>query len=211
MDRLSEFGVVTINIAFSARLARSVDVLQATVLAIVGRTAALEPFDPRDTADLPDCAVGTVMSFKHKGAVIGLKGDLTKRADGSDLRFSVADGVQLPRRGATRVTVGVPMLVRLLRGGEEESAASVNLSANGVLMETALNASPADAVEIRIWPGLAEEVAARGRVVRAGQGLMAVEIAPDERDARSRLATFVVEFNRQKLRRLRIQRQELDF
>ncbi len=207
MERLSEFAVVTINIAFTARLARTVDVFQATVLAIVGGTAALEPFDPRDTVDLPDLAFDTVMSFKHKGAVIGLKGDLSKRAGGSDLRFSVADGVELPRRGATRVTVPLPMFVRLLRRGEEESATSVNVSANGVLMETVMNASPGDAIEIRIWPGLPQEVAARGRVVRAGQGLVAVEIAPDERDARSRLATFVVEFNRQTLHRERVRQQ----
>ncbi len=56
MDRLSEFDVVMINIASTARSIRTVDTFEATVLAIVGGTAALEPLDPDEVADLPDCA-----------------------------------------------------------------------------------------------------------------------------------------------------------
>jgi len=200
LQRLTEFAVVEVNIAFAARSVRTVNNLQAIVLAIEGSTAALEPMDRRDTVELPARSVDTVVTFDHRGAVVGLKGILTKRGDGTDLRFSVADGVVLPRRGATRVTVAVPMAVRGAHG-DEQPATSVNVSANGLLMESAQTCAPGDQVEVRLWPDSPEGVRARARVIRADGGLVAVELAQEELEARSQLAGFVVEFNRQTVRR----------
>ncbi|WP_157592569.1 PilZ domain-containing protein [Solirubrobacter soli] len=201
MRRLSEFDVVTLNVPFEALHARTIDVFDARVLAVVGPTAALEPIGGVDVYRLPERVSGALLSFRNGRTLVGLKGRLTARRDSGDVRFTVGDGVQLDRRAATRVPASFAVHLHRLGTLETRPGRSIDLSADGLLVQTTLKVIHGDALQVSIWlePD-APPVEATAHVTRIEGDLIALQFAVAEVGARSRLARLVVEHNRAELR-----------
>jgi PilZ domain-containing protein len=212
MNRLKEFAPVTLSLPQPERGPRTTDSLDAHVLAIIGPTAALEPAVPLDSLRLPGRVDDALLYFRHGHRLVGLKGFLMPRQDTGDLRFTVTDGVELPRRAATRITVSLPVRLRHPDAGDHRSGTTIDLSADGVLAEIDLEAAPGDRllVSIDTVPG-SEAVEATAHVVRRQSSLIAMQFAPEERAARGQLAQHVVEHNRRALRASHAAAQPLNF
>jgi PilZ domain len=195
MRRLAEFSVVTVNPPWRGAL-RS-DSFECYVLAVVDETAAIQPVDVSSTLWLPEQMDRALLSFRHKGALVGLCGTLTV-LDIGDLRYTVSDGIQAPGRRATRIDVCAPVMLRRAGSADVVAGQAVNISANGILVESELDLVAGDAVEVVLTlGGVAEPIEAMARVARiTGDGCAGIELDPQNRAARSRLATFVVEHNR---------------
>lgn len=171
MDRLREFDQVTINLPREAARASERD-FDCVVLAFDRATAMLRPLGELP-AGLPRMLSGVTMLFEHERRIVGLNGVFV--LDSPYLLFTVADGVQLPRRRSTRAPIALP--VALTRDGTEHSGQTVNVAADGLLIAIDAPVEGDDEVAVRLpLPGLGEtEVPAR--VVRAGDdGLVAVEL-----------------------------------
>jgi hypothetical protein len=201
MRRLSEFSVVTVNPPWRGAL-RS-DSFQCHVLAVIDDTAALQPVDIASTLWLPERMDRALLSFRHGGALVGLCGTLSLRERVGDLRFTVTDGIQAPGRRATRINISAPVTLRRAGGAETVEGSTVNLSANGILVESELHLVAGDAVEFELTlEGVAEPFEAAATVARVtDDGGAGLEIYPSHQAVRSRLGSFVVEHNRAVLRR----------
>jgi hypothetical protein len=200
MRRLTEFSVVTVNPPWRGAL-RS-DSFECYVLAVVDDTAAIMPVDIASTLWLPDQMDRALLSFRHEGRLVGLCGTLLVR-DVGDLRYTVSDGIQAPGRRATRIDVRAPVTLRRAGSTEAVEGQTVNVSANGLLVESELNLVAGDPVEVVVTlEGVDEPVEAMATVARiTADGRAGIEIDPDSQAARARLALFVVEHNRAVLRR----------
>ena len=177
MQRLSEIETVTINLPGG----RDFD---CTVVAVAGTTAALRPHGFL-LAKLRGRIDGVLISFVHRGRLIGLKGSL--RPDGEVLRFDVEDGVHKSGRRSTRVPVEVAVKLRHLARGEESEGVTVNIATEGVLLRSALAVETGDRLALEI--ALPSPLETTGRVVRHADDLLAVEFA---RDAHPIAAEFVI-------------------
>lgn len=188
MQRLRAFDTVTLNVPYDSRSTGALAAIDARVLAVVGATATLEPTGSIDALRLPEFAPDTLLSFHSRGALVALKGFL-QHAPTGDLVFTVSDGVQLDRRTATRIEVELP--VRL----EGAGGTTVNLSADGVLVETdvALELGARVQVAVELDPG-AEPVTATAEVARRDGDLVGLRFLSG--DHRSKFARLVVESNR---------------
>ncbi|MDA0181609.1 PilZ domain-containing protein [Solirubrobacter phytolaccae] len=212
MNRLSEFDFVTVNVPFEAREARTLDVFDAQVVAIVGATAALEFVDLADQARLPAVVRGSLVTYPTDSGLMALKGTLVHRRDTGDVRFTVADGIGLNRRSATRIKADYRMRIGHMNSTEVVTGRSVDVSADGVLATTPLRANVGDDlhVSIDVDPD-APPVKAVARVVRVTPGELAMQFDLDERTARAQLGRIVVDHNREFLRRRREALQLVEF
>ena len=212
MNRLHEFDPVTLSLPQPDRGARIVDSLDATVVAIIGPTVALEPAVPLDSLRLPGRVEDALLYFRHGHRLIGLKGFLVPRHDSGDLRFTVADGVALPRRSATRVTVSLPVRLRHPDAADHRSGTTIDLSADGVLVESDLPAEAGDRLLASIVTGPdTHAVEAAVHVIRRRSTLIAMQFAPEERAARTQLAQYTVDHNRRALRASESAAEPLNF
>jgi hypothetical protein len=201
MKRLRDFdvAVVTLPPAF-ANLRRGC--FDCRVVGIVGNTIALEPRHPEEVAWLPEQVDDTFVTFRYERSLVGLRGRLTAKGAVGDIRFTVTDGVHTGRRRASRVKINAPITLSRRDGTAECHGITVDLSADGILAEGDLAVVRGDVVNFELsLPGSDEPVRADASVVRQGSGLVAVQIDPECREARSRLGAFVLEYNRALLRR----------
>lgn len=204
MNRLSEFDIVTVNVPFEAREARTLDVFDAQVVAIVGPTAALEPVDLGDLGRLPPIVRGSLVTYPTDNGLMALKGTLVHRRETGDVRFTVADGIGLNRRSATRIKAEFRMRIGHMNSSDVVNGLSVDVSSDGVLAKTPLRAKAGDAVHVSIDITPDEPpVRAVAHVVRVGEGELAMQFDLEERVARARLGSLIVDFNRELLRRQR--------
>jgi PilZ domain-containing protein len=211
MRRLREFNLVVLNPPWRGAL--RADCFDCHVLAVIGNTAAIEPVDLAATLWLPDKLESALLSFRHEGSLVGLCGTLYRREDVGDLRYTVTDGIQAPGRRATRIDVRAPITVRLAGAANPVEGMTVNLSAYGLLVDCELDAAPGDAVEFSLTlPGVDEPLEAAATVARLVDGGIGLDIDAGNRSVRSRLAGFVVDHNRARLRRRQPKAElELDF
>lgn len=200
MTRLSEFDIVTVNVPFEAREARTIDVFGAQVLAIVGPTAALIGLDAREAGRLPEVVHGSLLTYTTAAGMIALKGALFHRRSTGDLRFTVGDGIGLNRRSATRIKADFKLRIGHMNSSDVVTGRSVDVSADGVLALTPLRAAVGDHVHVSIDIDPDEPpLRAVARVVRVGDGQLAMQFDLSERTPRSRLGRLVVEHNRELL------------
>ena len=199
MDRLTEGALVSISLPtedLRLRMSR----LLCHVVAIADGVAALEPLGRADARRLPDELDSVYMGFRHKEMLVGLQGRLYKR-DG-DLRFSVSDGVHVPRQRATRLKLTAPVTVRRADPPAEVESLTVNLSVDGMLAESELVAQVGETLRLTFsLPGFDAEMNAEGRVVRCADGLIAMQFTQIDRRVRGRIGAFIFEGNRDLYRR----------
>jgi hypothetical protein len=191
MNRLNEHDIVTINLPALARPLRAPD-FECAVIALSPSGAALEPLT--DGAWLFPAAVEHVMlSFAYEGALIGLKGALSRGSEENLLRFSVEDGVQIPRRRTTRADVRLGVTVRPEGAAEGRRGTTINVAPDGLLAAVEVDADCGDLVDVSLeLPEPSPPVETRARVVRHADGLIALEILPERRDARAQIGRFVI-------------------
>src|SRR3954453_14275163 len=170
MDRLREFEQVTINLPREAARASERD-FDCAVLAFDRATAMLRPLDALP-AGLARTLPHVTMLFEHGGGVVGLNGVFI--LDPPYVLFTVEDGIQLPRRRSTRAPLALPVTLRHDAG--EYAGVTVNVAAEGLLVEVEMPAEAYDAVvALMQLPAGAVQIA--GRVVRAGEdNLVAVAL-----------------------------------
>jgi hypothetical protein len=210
MKRLEEFSVVVVNPPWRGAL-RS-DSFECHVLAVIGNTAAIEPIHRASTLWLPERLDGALLSFRHEGSLVGLCGTLWLRKTVGDLRYTVTDGIHTGLRRATTVDVCAPITLRRASRANPVEGLTVNFSAYVILVACELDAQPGDVVGFSLsLPGVDEPLEAEATVVRLADGQVALEVDVGDRDARSRLARFVVSHNRSVLRARPQAELELDF
>jgi len=211
MNRLREYDLVTVTLPEDdARLRNAC--FDCHVVAIVGATAALEAVERSQVVWLPERVEGAFMSYRHDDKLVGLKGVLTTKEDVGDLRFTVVDGVQQRRRSASQLDICAPVLLKRPGVGQECDGVTMNVSADGLLVESDLDATVGEQLELVLsLPGDDEPVQAVATVVRLNSGLVAVQLGHTERVARGRLGSFVLEHNRATLRRSRLGFVEAQF
>jgi hypothetical protein len=210
MKRLAEFSVVVVNPPWRGAL-RS-DSFECHVLAVIGNTAALEPINRASTLWLPERLDAALVSFRHEGSLVGLCGTLWLRKNVGDLRYTVTDGIHTGLRRATTVDVCAPITLRPPGRANPVEGLTVNLSAYAILVNADLDAQRGDVVGFSLsLPGVDEPLEAEATVVRLSDGRVALDVDVGNRDARSRLARFVVNHNRSVLRARPQAELELDF
>jgi hypothetical protein len=207
---LSEYDTVAITVPPDVNFRDAC--FKCKVIAISGLTAALEPISRGELLWLPEKIEGAFMTFRHERSLVALKGTLCQATSVADMRFRVSDGVHLPRRRASRTEICMPIALRLPGDDEDVQGLTVNLGGDGLVVESAIDVAPGGEVEMTLsLPGSDEPVEARAHVLRAADGLLAIEVRETCRAARGRLARFVVERNRAALHRRRLAASEFDF
>jgi hypothetical protein len=187
MDRLHEFDRVTINLPREAARARERD-FDCAVVAFDRATTILRPVEALP-AGLPRTLAHVTLLFEHESRLVGLRGVFI--VDEPYVLFTVEDGVQLARRRSTRTPLALS--VTLTRDGEEASGATVNVAPDGLLVESDIAVAEGDRVGARL--GLPEPVGSvevPARVVRAGDGLVAIELEHQDSRVRAALLQLVV-------------------
>jgi hypothetical protein len=177
-QRLHDGTRVTINLPPRDARARLRD-FDATVVALLDAAVVLQPDIDFDL--IPGRTEDVFLSFVAGRGLVALKGALTR--DGGGIRFTVQDGVRVRRRRAERIDVELPVTLDGMPG------VTTNLSGEGALVR----AAPAVALGDRIDIALAlpkGELQLRGRVVRHGDGLIALQFLDGACGA---LADFITE------------------
>jgi hypothetical protein len=169
--------------------------LRCEVIAMAGRTAALLPLDEKDVVWLPMRMADAMMTFSHAGALVALKGTLT-REDAGHVSFTVGDGVLLNRRRGTRAGAIVPVALRRRVDGARGEGMTLDVSADGLRTATTLAGGVGDVVTATLSVGDDEQLAVEARVVREVAGTLALELAEGQDDARARLGALVLAHNR---------------
>ncbi len=179
MDRLNEDDLVLVTIPGHATSAPRFP-LECHVLAIAGRTVALEAVHKAATLRLPEVTSGVYLTFRHGNSLVGLKGTLLTDQLPGDLRFLCPEKEGRPRSRPTRADVITPVTLRRLDAQLGSEGVTINMSFGGLLAECDAPFALDDEVEITLRGGLrgstrTEAIELHGSVRRAGQGLVAVE------------------------------------
>jgi hypothetical protein len=191
-QRLREHHAVTISLPSSGAPMRLRD-FEATVVALLEYTAALQPIDV-DAGLIPSRTEDVFLSFVRERRLVGLKGVLTR--NGADVRFRVQDGVRVPQLRHTRVDLQTPVSLRRA-DGESGRGSTVNISADGLLVRSPLAVTVGEPLELSLTlPGQKHALGLHARVVRHGAGMIAMELAGSPPHARAAVAEFVVEHRR---------------
>ena len=205
MDRLQELSIVTMSLPDLGRLSE----FKAYVLGVHRTMATVQPVERAETLWLPPVIEDVLMSFRHNGMTVGLKGEL--RTD-DQIQFRVSDGVCIPRRRSTRLQLCAPALVTE-DGGEVRACQTQDLSADGVTLEGADALESEQLVSVTVMlPEDGGALCADARVTERDQdGIATLEFLGLDRDDRRRLTGFVTEQVRKRLSIVRsIQEQEDD-
>jgi hypothetical protein len=202
MRRLAPQQVVSVNLPMT--FGRHEDLLDFRVVAVIDSVVALEPLVRSDTRLIPDRVRDCYMTFGQGAGLVGLKGHLYERSPG-DWRFKVTDPMSFPADGAFRIRVCAPVTVEPLpgcTGGAALVAETVNIGADGVLVDGGADWSQPDRAMVTLsLPGHDEAIEAPARLV-ARQGVLC-DFKYEAMDARTRnrLGHFIIEYQRDALRR----------
>jgi PilZ domain-containing protein len=209
MHRLKEFDTIALALPDDGM---SHDTSFACrVIAKAGATVALEPLERAKATWLPERLPGAFIVFRHDGALVALKGVLVQQGSVGDLRFKVTDDVAPSKASRTRIHLPVSLRPTDL-DVDEVQGLSVELSGDALLIRTSLDAPVGSQLDaVLSLPGSDEPVELRAHVVHAADGLLELEIDARHREARARLARFVLERNRAALPRDPVDGDSLDF
>jgi hypothetical protein len=192
MDRLAEFAFVAVTPHDPAVRSQP---FAARVLAVNGRTAALEPLDSATAKWLPDDPTDVMISFEHRHGIVGLKGTLLRRSSGY-LCFAVTDGIVIDRRRATRAPIQLPVTLGLPASEQPARGTTVNISATGMLVATELIAPVGERVRVAITIGDEGALTAHAHVTRRQSGLVALHLDHSAGDLQQALGAIVIERGR---------------
>jgi PilZ domain len=202
MRRLGPQQIVSVNLPMT--FGRHEDLLDFRVVAVIDSVVALEPLVRSDTRLIPDRVRDCYMTFGQGAGLVGLKGHLYERSPG-DWRFKVTDPMSFPADNASRIRVCAP--VTLAAQASHPDAASVvaetvNIGADGVLVDGGGGWAPPERAMVTLsLPGHDEAIEAPARLV-ARQGMLC-DFKYEAMDARTRnrLGHFIIEYQRDALRR----------
>jgi hypothetical protein len=150
MDRLSECDIVVLSLPDVNAATRASD-LPCIVVALTGSKAALQPVGAKPHW-LPARIEHVLLSFEHRGALIGLKGIVRHDRATGRIDFTVEDGVQVERRRSTRVRLSLPVVLQRADASESCQGTTVNLSADGLLTTASLDVSTGDRITVTLQP-----------------------------------------------------------
>ncbi len=154
------------------------------MLAVAGRTVALEAVDKAATLRLPQSIDNVLLTFRSKNSLIGLKGVLLTQELPGDLRFVAAPKEGQRRTRPTRAQVAIPVTLKRRGADVASEGVTVDMSLVGTLVECELELEKADEVELCLLVGKREATADGGGIVlfgtvtRVAHGLVAIEFAP---------------------------------
>jgi hypothetical protein len=153
---------------------------------------------------VPDRVRDRYMTFGNEHGSVGLKGHLYQRTPG-DWRFKVTDPVLLPVDGAFRIRVCAPITVAshdedpLWRNLETET---VNFGADGVLVDGGTDWEPPEHADLTLsLLGENEPIEAPAVLVARQGALCHFKFEAMDTKARNRLCCFIIEYQRDVLRR----------
>jgi hypothetical protein len=199
MHRLCEFDTVGVSLPESGQL--NVAAFDSHILAMAGITIALEPMSRSVATRIPDRVDDAFLTFVDNGKLIALKGVLTARGAVGDPRFKLTDPTRPDRRKATRIDICLPVSLHWIDTDTRTEALTIDISADGLLVGCAQEPEIGSVADVAISiPGSDDPVQASTKVVRVEGGNVALEFASDAPEARARIARFVVERNRARLR-----------
>jgi PilZ domain len=208
VHRLKEYDVVAL--ALPDEVPSREASFPCRVIAKAGSTVALEPLDKSKATWVPERVPGAFIVFRHDGSLVALKGVIVQQGSIGDLRFKVTDLVAPGR--ASRTRVHVPVSMRLAGEDAQTQGLSVEVSADGLLVRSRFAAPLGAEVEAELsLPGIDEPVELRATVAHAADGLLELALDGSSRDARTRLARFVLERNRAAMPREPLHSDGLDF
>jgi hypothetical protein len=202
MRRLGPQQVVSVNLPMT--FGRHEDLLDFRVVAVIDSVVALEPLVRSDTRLIPDRVRDCYMTFGQGASLVGLKGHLYERSSG-DWRFKVTDPMSFPAENGFRIRVCAPIKVvprERQAAVDPVEAETVNVGADGVLVDGGSDWSPPGRVAVSLsLPGHDEEIEAPARLV-ARQGVLCdFKYEAMDADSRNRLGHFIIEHQRDALRR----------
>ena len=204
MERLHEDDLVELALPLGgASISRTP--LDCYVLAVEGRTAALEAVDKEAALRLPGRIDNVLLAFRRGESLIALKGSVVPDSTPGDLRFVAPPHEGLRRTRSTRADVRIPIILRKATSVSRISAYSVNMSLSGLLAECDGTLGIDDAVEVGLLPTaehapvLPDGVVTFGGVVRRqGHGLVAIEFDRESATRhRAQLSRLVIEGRRE--------------
>jgi hypothetical protein len=208
VHRLKEYDVVAL--ALPDEVPSREASFPCRVIAKAGATVALEPLDKSKATWVPERVPGAFIVFRHDGSLVALKGVIVQQGQIGDLRFKVTDDVAPGR--ASRTRVHVPVSMRLAGEEDESQGLSVEVSADGLLVRSSFAAPLGADVDASLsLPGIDEPVELHATVAHAADGLIELALDRSGREARSRLARFVLERNRAAMPREAHDADGLDF
>ena len=198
MRRLREHQLVTLEVE---RPSASID---CHVVAIEGNEATLAPVSAKDLMQLPIEGKDALLTFHYRSQLITLRGTGRRDPFGRDLRFAVTDRVTVPqRRRYARVPVALTIALTP-PGGSQLDTVTRDVSADGVLVEVALEGSAGS-----IWhtvlevPDNGPPIVCDSQFVRHVGGGTALRFAGISAADRERLKQFVAARKRAILARAR--------
>lgn len=208
MDRLRELSIVTLTLPDLGRVSE----FKAYVLGVHRTVATLQPVERVETMWLPPQMEDVLMCFPHNGQTVGLKGELRS---GDLIQFRVSDGVCIPRRRSTRLTLCAPAMLAPAGGdgaaGSEVTACQTqDIGADGLTLEGADGLRPEQLISITVMlPEDSDAFTAQARVTeRDDDGVAALEFVGLDRADRRRLTGFVTEQLRRRLTIVRSLQEE---
>jgi PilZ domain len=161
--------------------------VECRVIAVTTAEAALQPLlQPEFKRE--ELSKPASLMFMHEGLLVVLKGharwnDLRQQ----DLRFMVADGVQVPQqRRSSRLRIPLGVTVNGV------SASTYDISADGLSLEGEIFGEPGAALDLWIEvPGEDVPLRTAGSVIRSRDGLTAVRFVGLVPRDRERLERFI--------------------
>lgn len=200
MSGLSEFDVVTINV-MSLHASAPRASFDCDVLAIVGRTVALEAVDSATALRLPIDIPDVYLSHGSGRSLRALRGMLINAGVG-DLRFLAWEDEPLARRGATRVELELACEL-VGDDGAPVPGLTVNISAHGAFVASAVQTVVGETLRFTSTMPDGSVVSGDAGVGRVEPGFVALQFRPNSIDLRNAIARTVVDHNRTKLHRQR--------
>ena len=198
MRRLREHQLVTLEVE---RPSASID---CHVVAIEGNEATLAPVSAKDLMQLPMEGKDALLTFHYRSQLITLRGTGRRDPFGRDLRFAVTDRVTVPqRRRYARVPVALTIALTP-PGGSQLDTVTRDVSADGVLVEVALEGSAGSTWHTMLEvPDNGPPIVCDSQFVRHVGGGTALRFAGISAADRERLKQFVAARKRAILARAR--------
>jgi hypothetical protein len=161
------------------------------VVMIEGAQALLLSRDAISAALMRDC----MLTFDYEGRPVALMGHVRRCADEHEVQFVVSDGVQIPRRGASRLEVSlVAEVARHDTPDDRWEATTVDVSSKGLLLEPANDLRIGESVDLALsLPKADTALSLSARVVRVAGGRAGAETTEISQDDLARLNGLIRE------------------
>jgi hypothetical protein len=205
MRRLSPAEVVSVNLPIMLPVtpAADSDLIDFRVVAVIDSVVALEPLERIQIHELPEPIRDCLITFGDGQCLIGFKGHLYLRKPG-DWRFRVTDHAGSLSESDFRIRVCAPITIAPYNGrsaGETLETETVNFGVDGALVDGATDWSPPELVSLSLsLIGEDEPVETPARLVARQGALWNFKCEAMKADARNRLGSFIIDYQRDLLR-----------